>query len=132
VEERLSVLDPDEDEALDPAARESRRQTLIAENNAVKLEILGDLPSADFKPMENVLFVCRLNPATRSEDLELIFSRFGLVLDCEVIRDSKTGDSLMYAFIEFSSERECEEAYKKVSLVIMIISDRMADAKRGH
>lgn len=29
------------------------------------------------KPPENVLFVCKLNPVTREEDLELIFSKFG-------------------------------------------------------
>ena len=114
MDERLSLLDHDESEDLDPEAREARRQALAAESNAVKLEILGDLPSADFKPMENVLFVCKLNPATRSEDLELIFSRFGNVLDCEVIRDQKTGDSLQYAFIEFSNKKECEEAYNKM------------------
>jgi hypothetical protein len=30
------------------------------------------------------------------EDLEIIFSRFGRVVDCAVIRDFKTGDSLCY------------------------------------
>ena len=63
--------------------------------------MLGDLPSADVRPPENVLFVCKLNPATCSEDLHIIFSRFGEILSCEVIRDWKTGNSLQYAFIEF-------------------------------
>jgi len=122
-EERLSVLDAQgADEALDPNAREARRQALIAETNAVKLEMLGDLPSADFKPMDNVLFVCKLNPNTRSEDLELIFSRFGTVLDCEVIRDQRSHESLQYAFVEFSNKRECEEAYRKMQNVV--IDDR--------
>ena len=121
-EERLSVLDVGADDALDPEAREARRQALIAETNAVKLEMLGDLPSADFKPMDNVLFVCKLNPSTRSEDLELIFSRFGTVLDCEVIRDQRTQDSLQYAFVEISNKRECEEAYRKMQNVV--IDDR--------
>jgi peptidyl-prolyl cis-trans isomerase-like 4 len=39
--------------------------------------MLGDLPDADLAPPENVLFVCKLNPVTEDEDLELIFSRFG-------------------------------------------------------
>lgn len=40
---------------------------------------LGDLPDAEVKPPENVLFVCKLNPVTTDEDLEIIFSRFGSI-----------------------------------------------------
>jgi hypothetical protein len=29
---------------------------------------------------------------TRDEDLELIFSRFGKIVDCEIVRDFVTGD----------------------------------------
>jgi peptidyl-prolyl cis-trans isomerase-like 4 len=58
------------------------------------LEILDDLPEADIEPPKNVLFVCKLNPVTQSDDLELIFSRFGKVKSAEVIRDWKTNDSL--------------------------------------
>lgn len=31
------------------------------------------------KPEDNVLFVCKLNPVTTDEDLEVIFSRFGTI-----------------------------------------------------
>ncbi|KAG8123742.1 hypothetical protein E2320_019109 [Naja naja] len=72
-----------------------------AKTQAILLEMVGDLPDADIKPPENVLFVCKLNPVTTDEDLEIIFSRFGLIKSCEVIRDWKTGESLCYAFIEF-------------------------------
>lgn len=34
------------------------------ESRSKLLEILGDLPSADVKPPENVLFVCKLNPVS--------------------------------------------------------------------
>jgi peptidyl-prolyl cis-trans isomerase-like 4 len=44
---------------------------------------IGDLPDADVKPPENVLFICKLNPATVDEDLELIFSQFGAIHKCE-------------------------------------------------
>lgn len=40
---------------------------------------VGDLPDADIRPPENVLFVCKLNPVTTDEDLEIIFSRFGSI-----------------------------------------------------
>lgn len=51
-----------------------------ARSRAEVLEMIGDLPVADVKPPDNVLFVCKLNPVTESHDLELIFSRFGKIL----------------------------------------------------
>ena len=50
-----------------------------AKNRAIVLEMLEDLPDADIKPPDNVLFICKLNPVTQDDDLELIFSRFGPV-----------------------------------------------------
>jgi peptidyl-prolyl cis-trans isomerase-like 4 len=54
------------------AEKEARAQATI-------LEMIGDLPDADCAPPENVLFVCKLNPVTTDDDLEIIFSRFGKV-----------------------------------------------------
>jgi len=71
--------------------------------------MVGDLPFANVRPPENVLFVCKLNAVTRDEDLELIFSRFGTIMSCQVIRDKKTGDSLQYAFIEFDKREDAEQ-----------------------
>ncbi|XP_077639235.1 peptidyl-prolyl cis-trans isomerase-like 4 [Lonchura striata] len=93
-----------------------------AKSHAILLEMVGDLPDADIKPPENVLFVCKLNPVTTGEDLEIIFSRFGPIKSCEVIRDWKTGESLCYAFIEFEKEEDCEKAYFKMDNVL--IDDR--------
>lgn len=93
-----------------------------AKANAQVLEMVGDIPDADAKPPENVLFVCKLNPVTTDEDLEIIFSRFGPILSCEVIRDQKTNDSLQYAFIEFENEEDCTKAYFKMDNVL--IDDR--------
>jgi len=53
------------------------------------------------------------------EDLNLIFSRFGKILSCEVIRDKRTGDSLQYAFIEFDDQKACEQAYFKMQGVLI-------------
>lgn len=53
------------------------------------------------------------------EDLHLIFSRFGKILSCEVIRDKRTGDSLQYAFIEFENQKDCEQAYFKMQGVLI-------------
>ncbi|XP_045618714.1 peptidyl-prolyl cis-trans isomerase sig-7 [Procambarus clarkii] len=93
-----------------------------AKARATILEMVGDLPDADMAPPENVLFVCKLNPVTTSEDLEIIFSRFGKIKSCEVIRDRITNNSLHYAFIEFAETKSCEDAYFKMDNVL--IDDR--------
>lgn len=77
------------------------------------------MPEADIEPPKNVLFVCKLNPVTQGDDLEIIFSRFGKVLSCEVIRDWKTGDSLQYGFLEFETEDACILAYSKMDGVLV-------------
>ncbi|KAK3904128.1 cyclophilin-like domain-containing protein [Staphylotrichum tortipilum] len=115
------LLDEDANEEA-AAEAERRRREREAAAQALTLEMMGDLPFAEVKPPENVLFVCKLNPVTTDEDLELIFSRFGKILSCEVIRDQKTGDSLQYAFIEFEEQKSCEEAYSKMDSVL--IDDR--------
>lgn len=51
-----------------------------AKARATILEMVGDLPSADAAPPENVLFVCKLNPVTTDDDLMIIFSRFGKIV----------------------------------------------------
>jgi len=97
-------------------------QAKEAKGRAVTLEILGDIPDADLKPPDNVLFVCKLNPETQEEDLELIFSRFGEIISCEIVKDYKTGESLQYGFIEFERTEECEDAFFKMQDVL--IDDR--------
>lgn len=89
------------------------RERREARSRAEVLEMIGDIGDADLKPPDNVLFVCKLNPVTRAEDLEIIFSRFG---DCkaEVIQDRHSGESLCYGFIEYSSREACERAFFKM------------------
>ncbi|CAI5494079.1 unnamed protein product, partial [Closterium sp. Naga37s-1] len=101
----------DEGRAADEVERDVRRRE--AQSRGVVLEMIGDLPEAEFKPPENVLFICKLNPVTQDDDLEIIFSRFGKVLSADIIRDQKTGDSLCYGFIEFETKEACEAAYFK-------------------
>ncbi|KAL8699448.1 MAG: hypothetical protein Q9224_001404 [Gallowayella concinna] len=113
-------VDPAElDEAVQEELNEKLRREREARAQALTLEIVGDLPFAEVKPPENVLFVCKLNPVTEDEDLDLIFSRFGKIISCEVIRDKRTGDSLQYAFIEFEDQRACEQAYFKMQGVLI-------------
>ena len=121
--EQLSTVRIAHDEVLeenaDPQQLENLRREREARAQALTLELIGDLPFAEVTPPEQILFVCKLNPVTRDEDLELIFSRFGKILSCEVIRDKKSGDSLQYAFIEFGSKEDCERAYFKMQGVLI-------------
>ncbi|XP_057973551.1 peptidyl-prolyl cis-trans isomerase CYP59 [Malania oleifera] len=110
------------DEQLGPAELEEVIRAKGAHSSAVVLEAIGDIPDAEIKPPENVLFVCKLNPVTEDEDLHTIFSRFGTVVSAEIIRDYKTGDSLCYAFIEFETDEACEQAYFKMDNAL--IDDR--------
>ncbi|XP_024019144.1 peptidyl-prolyl cis-trans isomerase CYP59 [Morus notabilis] len=110
------------DEKLSTQELEEVIRVKEAHSSAVVLESIGDIPDAEIKPPDNVLFVCKLNPVTEDEDLHTIFSRFGTVLSAEVIRDYKTGDSLCYAFIEFETNESCENAYFKMDNAL--IDDR--------
>ncbi|KAJ5109743.1 RNA binding protein [Penicillium argentinense] len=116
----VRIADDEElDDNVDEEAMDKLRREREARAQALTLEMLGDLPFAEVKPPENVLFVCKLNPVTQDDDLQLIFSRFGVILSCEVIRDKRTGDSLQYAFIEFEDKEACEQAYFKMQGVLI-------------
>ncbi|KAL9601787.1 MAG: hypothetical protein Q9219_002277 [cf. Caloplaca sp. 3 TL-2023] len=132
-----NVSQGEEDDGAQELLAEKLRREREARAQALTLEIVGDLPHAEVKPPENVLFICKLNPVTEGqaslttimhedplthlldEDLNLIFSRFGKIISCEVIRDQRTGDSLQYAFIEFDEKKDCEQAYFKMQGVLI-------------
>ena len=58
---------------------EAERATKASEakSRAVVLEMIGDIPDAEMKPPDNVVFVAKLNPLTQDADLDIIFGRFG-------------------------------------------------------
>lgn len=62
--------DDDLDEETDVEAVEKQRREREARAQALTLEMVGDLPFAEVKPPENVLFVCKLNPVTTGEALK--------------------------------------------------------------
>lgn len=53
----------------DIEAVEKQRREREARAQALTLEMVGDLPFAEVKPPENVLFVCKLNPVTTGKSL---------------------------------------------------------------
>lgn len=116
--------DEEDDGEEDEARRESLRrleEEREARSRAEVLEMIGDIANADLAPPENVIFICKLNPVTEAEDLEIIFSRFG-ECSAEILVDKKTGDSLCYGFIEFETKGQCEKAYFKMDGAV--IDDR--------
>lgn len=108
--------------AVEAAARRESRAAKEAASSAVLLEMTGDLPSADARPPESALFVCKLNPVTVASDLDLIFSRFGDITQCDIVKDVKTGASLCYGFVVFALRAAAEAAYLKMDNVL--IDDR--------
>eukprot|EP00737_Agarophyton_chilense_P002344 gb/GEZJ01002663.1/.p2 GENE.gb/GEZJ01002663.1/~~gb/GEZJ01002663.1/.p2 ORF type:complete len:406 (-),score=63.32 gb/GEZJ01002663.1/:1771-2988(-) len=117
--------DEEIDEDVDDEVRAKLVQELQAEREARSraevLEMIGDIADADLKPPDNVLFICKLNPVTQAEDLEIIFSRFGHCT-ADILRDKETGDSLCYGFIEFENKQQCERAFFKMENAV--IDDR--------
>jgi peptidyl-prolyl cis-trans isomerase-like 4 len=57
--------DEDLDDDMDEEAMDRLRREREARAQALTLEMVGDLPFADVKPPENVLFICKLNPVTQ-------------------------------------------------------------------
>ncbi|KAI0560067.1 Peptidyl-prolyl cis-trans isomerase [Gracilaria domingensis] len=123
-EDRLAS-DEEVDEDADDEERAKRLRELQdereARSRAEVLEMIGDIGDADMKPPDNVLFICKLNPVTQPEDLEIIFSRFGNC-SADILRDKETGDSLCYGFIEFENKQQCERAFFKMENAV--IDDR--------
>ncbi|KAJ1563932.1 Peptidyl-prolyl cis-trans isomerase cyp6, partial [Nowakowskiella sp. JEL0078] len=68
-----------EEQELIQKEEEKKRLEDEAAARALTLEMVGDLPFAEIRPPENILFVCKLNPVTTDEDLDIIFSRFGKI-----------------------------------------------------
>ncbi|KAK9093588.1 hypothetical protein Syun_028499 [Stephania yunnanensis] len=122
------------DEQLGLAEREEMLRAKTAHSSAVVLESIGDIPDAEMKPPDNVLFVCKLNPVTEDEDLNTIFSRFGNVTSAEVIRDYKTGDSLCYAFIgwDFSQSISGEKDEPSFAKARLGMDNALIDDRRIH
>ena len=117
--DRLTEQDMQQLANADSAQVQESIKELEAKTRSVVLELIGDLPDADIKPPENVAFVCRLNPVTTDSDVLMIFSRFGPIKRCEVVKDWKTSQSLQYAFVEFENVRDCEEAVLKMDGVLV-------------
>ena len=118
----IEEVDVNPDEDINPLQEQQFRQEIQQKEDksrAVVLEILGDLPDADIQAPENVLFICKLNSITTDEDLQLILSRFDEKVSVEIVRDQETGQSLNYAFAEFTTPQQATQAYLKMNQALV-------------
>lgn len=102
-------------------AAKQLHQTKADETLSLMLNILNGVAdvSGELKPPDNVLFVCKLNPATTGEGLATCFRQFGQILSAEVVTDRKTGNSLCYGFVEFASVDACYRAFQKMDRALI-------------
>ncbi|KAA6365924.1 MAG: hypothetical protein EZS28_038549, partial [Streblomastix strix] len=85
---------------------EEKKQALNAFQSALALEILGDLPSVDIKPPDNVLFVRGLNRLTEDKGLQKVFETIGKVVSCNIIKNKISNRSKCYGFVEYDTKEE--------------------------
>nr|CAD7607925.1 unnamed protein product [Timema genevievae] len=64
---------------------------------------------------ENTIFIARLDKDTTSETIKKIFSQFGNIKKCSLVRDIVTGFSKGYAFVEYDHESGASKAYRKAN-----------------
>ena len=85
------------------------------------------------------IFVAKLSSRTKSEDLELLFKKFGEVSVAKVIMDRQTGFSKRYGFVEMPDEQAAYEAIDKLndteldgSQIVVKLSEPRSDNKKGQ
>ena len=59
------------------------------------------------------LMIRHLSRSTKKNSLSLIFSRYGHLENCRVVRDVISGKSRGYAFVEFKHERDARAALRE-------------------
>ena len=56
------------------------------------------------------LFIGNLNQDTTDRDLRVVFSEFGEIVTCKVIKDPATGDSRGFGFVEYGTKHAAQDA----------------------
>lgn len=56
------------------------------------------------------IFVAKLSPQTKSEDLQELFSAHGEVTSAKVIIDRETGRSKLFGFVDMTNDDEATQA----------------------
>ncbi|MCF8302888.1 MAG: RNA-binding protein [Bacteroidales bacterium] len=61
------------------------------------------------------IFVAKLSPETKNEDLQELFEEFGVVNSAKVIMDRETGNSKRYGFVEMENDDEAMSAIERLN-----------------
>jgi RNA recognition motif-containing protein len=62
-----------------------------------------------------VIFVANFDKRTDEDDLQVLFSNYGTVIDVSMFRDRETDEPLGYAFVEIPDERSAERAIEHLN-----------------
>jgi RNA recognition motif-containing protein len=60
------------------------------------------------------IFVAKLSPQTKSEDLQDLFGAHGEVTSAKVIMDRETGRSKLFGFVEMANDDEASQAIESL------------------
>lgn len=71
-------------------------------------QVVENLP--DNSHLQCNLCVTGLDECITSEDLHLLFHKFGEIKSCKVAQDSNTGKSKCYGYVWFQTEKACKAA----------------------
>jgi RNA recognition motif-containing protein len=61
-----------------------------------------------------VIFVAGFDKQTEEDDLQVLFSNYGTVIDVNMFRDRETDEPLGYAFLEIPDEHDAERAIMRL------------------
>jgi U1 small nuclear ribonucleoprotein len=120
--------------------RDEKRTRVAAEKAALNAARIK-AQAAVWKPSGNdsatgdaykTLFVARLSHDTTEDTLKAVFSDFGSVVSVKLVRDSLTGKSRGYAFVEFESETDLKRAFVDADAKKIDGRRVLVDVERGR
>lgn len=62
-----------------------------------------------------MIFVAGFDKQTEEDDLQVLFSNYGTVIDVNMFRDRETDEPLGYAFVEIPDEHDTERAIMRLN-----------------
>ncbi|XP_054268979.1 U11/U12 small nuclear ribonucleoprotein 35 kDa protein-like [Macrosteles quadrilineatus] len=87
---------------------------VVAHDRAVSRALASNYhPPPTTNNPQNTVFVARLNRKTTEQKLLKVFSEFGKVKSCKLIRCLVTGESKRYAFVEYEERGGAMAAYRR-------------------
>lgn len=116
--------EPEMDEAALQEATEKLHREGEARAQALTLELLGDLPHAEVKPPEHVLFVCKLNPVTEGTP-----TRSTRTLGRLILRNPQTKISILFLA---GLEKSCPVKLSEISAQARAFNTPLSNLSTGR